>query len=78
MIEKGSRPSDKILRWWRQEVPRSTLGKVPGTFKMWDQVPKIVGPSTKYWFDLIFIDWRPEKIQENKYLKVPFGTLQSL
>ena len=32
----------------------------------------------KYWFHLISIDQQLRKIQENKYMKVPFGTLQSL
>ena len=39
---------------------------------------KYKNSGTKYWFNLIFIDQRPEKIQGNKYLKVSFGTLQSL
>ena len=45
-----------------------------------ESTQKYLGPSTKngrtkYRFNLIFINQRPEKIQENKYLKVSFGTL---
>ena len=47
MIEKNeSRPSDRMVRWSRQEVPESAQTKVPGDTKIWGQVPKRVGPNT--------------------------------
>ena len=51
-----------------------------GESMKYPEVPRVKYPvlpkcGTEYWFNLISIDQLLEKIQDNKYLKVPFGTL---